>query len=55
MPLSASSFGQAVSVSPYTGKVLGEVDLPGGVSIAPIVADNTLIFLTNGGELVAYR
>jgi outer membrane protein assembly factor BamB len=51
----ASSTGLAYSISPYTGKVLGQVELPAGVTIAPILADKTLIFVTDSGELVAYR
>jgi outer membrane protein assembly factor BamB len=50
-----SSSGQALSLSPYTGKILGSIGLPDGVTIAPIVADKTLIFVTDSGEMVAYR
>jgi outer membrane protein assembly factor BamB len=50
-----SSEGTALSVSPYTGKVLGRIDLPDSTTIPPIVADKTLIFVTDSGELVAYR
>ena len=50
-----SSSGQALSLSPYTGRTLGGIDLPDGVTIAPIVADRTLIFVTDAGEMVAYR
>jgi outer membrane protein assembly factor BamB len=51
----ASSEGEAWAVSPYTGEVLGREELPDGVRIAPIIADDTLIFVTDEGELVAYR
>ncbi|OIQ98409.1 outer membrane protein assembly factor BamB precursor [mine drainage metagenome] len=50
-----SSAGEAMAVSPYTGKVLGSVELSDGVTIAPIVADGTLLFVTTAGDLVAYR
>lgn len=50
-----SSTGRAVSFSPYTGEKLGEEELPAGVTIAPIVADETLLFMTEEGELIAYR
>lgn len=50
-----SSEGTALSVSPYTGKILGQIDLPGSVTISPIVADKTLLIVTDDGELVAYR
>ncbi|HEX7776366.1 MAG TPA: PQQ-binding-like beta-propeller repeat protein [Parvibaculum sp.] len=50
-----SSAGTAVSVSPYTGKIIGKIDLPGKTLIAPIVADGIVYILTDDGELVAYR
>ena len=45
----------ALSVSPYTGEMLGSIDLPDGVLIAPTVANRTLYFLTDRGDLIAYR
>lgn len=51
----ASSEGEALAVSPYTGALLGREELPDGISIAPIIAADTLIFVTDEGELVAYR
>lgn len=51
----AGSHGEAVSVSPYTGEVLGRIDLPGPSAVSPVVADRTLYFLTDGAALVAYR
>lgn len=51
----AGSHGEAMSVSPYTGEVMGRTDLPDGITLAPIVAQDTLIFLTNDADLVAYR
>lgn len=50
-----STTGKAVSVSPYTGKVLGQIDLPGKTLIAPIAAGGIVYILTDGGELVALR
>lgn len=50
-----SSDGEAGSISPYTGKVLGALKLPGPVSVPPIVANNTLYILTDEAELLAYR
>ncbi len=46
---------EAWTLSPYTGEALGRVSLPGRASIAPIVAAQTLLFLTDSGDLVAYR
>lgn len=51
----AGSHGEALSISPYTGEVTGRIELPDDVMIAPIVADDTLIFLTDDAQLVAYR
>ena len=51
----AGSTAEAVSVSPYTGEVLGRIRLPAPVRIAPVVVDATLLFLTESGDLLAYR
>lgn len=53
--LLTSSEGEVVSVSPYTGEVLGKATLPGSAGLPPIVADGTAYFLTDDGELLAYR
>ncbi len=50
-----SSQGQAVSVSPYTGEVLGQLKLPGAALLPPVVANGSLYFLTNDSKLVAMR
>jgi outer membrane protein assembly factor BamB len=50
-----SSIGTAISVSPYTGELLGRTDIPDGTFIAPVVANGTLYLLTNDAELVALR
>jgi len=49
------SHGRAISMSPYSGEVLGEIKLPGKSFLPPIVANQTLYFLTDDAELVAYR
>jgi outer membrane protein assembly factor BamB len=51
----ASSHGTAVSISPYTGELLGRVDIPGGVFIAPIVANGIVYLFTNRAELAALQ
>ena len=51
----AGSNGDAFAVSPYNGRILGAVEMPDGVSVAPIVAADTVFFLANDAELVAYR
>lgn len=50
-----SSEGYAVSISPYTGEILGQVDIPDRAFIAPVVASNTIFILTDDGTLTALR
>lgn len=50
-----SSDGKLVSLSPYTGEMLGWEAAPTGISIAPVIAHDTLYFLTDDADLVAYR
>jgi outer membrane protein assembly factor BamB len=47
--------GVALSVSPYTGAVLGQQALTGPASLAPIVAAGTIYVVTDDGKLVALR
>lgn len=49
------SHGVMLSVDPYTGKLLGQIDLDEGISLPPAVADGTLYFLTDEADLVAFR
>jgi outer membrane protein assembly factor BamB len=51
----AGSNKQVLSVSPYTGDLLGQISVPDGVEIAPIVARETLYILTRDAELIAWR
>jgi len=51
----ASSDEQAYAVSPYDGRIMGEISLPDSVTIEPIVAGDTVYFLSDDAELVAYR
>ena len=53
--LLVSSTGDAASVSPYTGEVLGRIDLPDGALIAPVVADETVYVLTDDAALLALK
>jgi outer membrane protein assembly factor BamB len=47
--------GQALSVSPYTGEILGAIDLPSAAHLSPVVANGTLYFLADDARLVALR
>lgn len=51
----AGSQGEALSISPYTGKIIGRLELPDNVTIPPIVANRTLYFETADAQLLAYR
>ena len=51
----AGSHGAAWALSPYSGTFIGEVDMPDGISVPPIVADGRVIFLTDDAELIAYQ
>jgi outer membrane protein assembly factor BamB len=46
---------QALAVSPYTGQMLGQQDLSGAASLAPIVANGTVSVVTDDGRLLALR
>ncbi len=50
-----SSKGQALSLSPQSGKSLGSLSVGGSMFIAPIVANNTIYFLTDSADLIAMR
>jgi outer membrane protein assembly factor BamB len=43
------------SISPYTGKMLGRVRLSDPILIPPVVAMETVFFLTDDAELIALR
>lgn len=51
----ASSDGRMIEADPQTGKTLRETKLKGAVSLAPVVALNTLFVLSDSGRLTAYR
>lgn len=51
----AGSHGEALSVSPYTGEVIGWIPTGRGVRIQPLVANRTIYFLTDDGDLRALR
>ncbi len=50
-----SSEGHAVAVSPYSGKLLGRLELPKGALIPPVVADGSIYVLSDNGDLIALR
>lgn len=53
--VAVSNTGEAVSVSPYTGAILGLQEFPDGARVPPIVANKTLYILTMDADLLALR
>lgn len=53
--LIGSSTGEVFAVSPYTGKILGKIDVGAAVFVPPIVAGGTVFILNDDGELEAFR
>jgi outer membrane protein assembly factor BamB len=51
----AGSNGALINVSPADGSFQSQVKINDGVSFQPVVANNTLYLLTDGGTLIAYR
>jgi outer membrane protein assembly factor BamB len=49
------SNGDALAISPYSGRLLGRLEMPHGVRVAPVAANGTLYVLTDDGDLVALR
>lgn len=50
-----SSNGVAAAISPYTGELLGKMEIPSGTYISPVVANGTMYLYTSNAELVALR
>ena len=50
-----ASNGDAISISPYTGKALGRIAFSDGSYVAPVLANKTLYIVTQGADLIAYR
>jgi outer membrane protein assembly factor BamB len=51
----AGSNGALINVDPVSGSFQSQVDVNDGISFQPVVANNTLYILTDGGRLIAYR
>jgi outer membrane protein assembly factor BamB len=46
---------KAFAISPYTGAILGQQDLPASVALGPVAVAGTVLFVCNDGRLVALR
>jgi len=53
--LIAGSHGVVLTVSPYEGQVMGQIELDDGMTVTPVVAKGTIYFLTTDADLVALR
>ncbi|MBV6632206.1 MAG: PQQ-binding-like beta-propeller repeat protein [Alphaproteobacteria bacterium] len=53
--LIAGSDGEMLVLEPSDGALVDTIDLPGDVLIDPLVVDNTLLVLDEGGTLSAFR
>ena len=55
MLIVSGSHGIIASISPYSGKFLGAINLKNSIDVSAIVSDKTVFFLTVKGDLLAYR
>ena len=53
--LVVGSSGQVVSISPYTGEILGAMDMGDGLPLPPIAAQETVFLIDDSGELIALK
>lgn len=53
--LVGNSMEEMWSLSPYSGKILGRLEISGPVLIPPIVAKETVYVLTDEADLIAFR
>lgn len=53
--LVGSSDGFVYAISPYTGALLGDIEIGDPIFVSPVVADGTVYILGNDGTLHAYR
>ena len=51
----AGSEGHIVSIHPYDGSVLGRIELGSGISLSPVIAQDSLYMLTDDGDVVCLR
>jgi hypothetical protein len=44
-----------MTVSPYSGEIIGKDEVSGPITLPPSVAGDSLYFLTADADLIAYR
>ena len=47
--------GELLALSPYTGEVIGKLDVRDAMRLAPVVANRVVYILTDSGRLIALR
>ena len=55
MLIVSGSHGIIASISPYTGRFLGAINVKSSVENQAIVSNKTVFFLTTKGNLLAYK
>ena len=55
MLIVSGAHGIIASISPYTGKFLGAINVKSAADNQAIVANGTIFFLTAKGDLLAYK
>jgi outer membrane protein assembly factor BamB len=53
--LIGGTLGELLAVSPYTGEILGKMDLRDPIRLGPVIANRTIYVLTDTGRLIALR
>lgn len=51
----AGAMGEAWAISPYDGRVMGRQRLPGAAAAAPVIVQETALFLLENGSIAAFR
>lgn len=53
--LVAGTLGDLLAISPYTGEVIGKLEVRSPVRLGPVIANRTIYVLTDTGRLIALR
>lgn len=53
--LVAGTLGDLLAISPYSGEILGKLEVRDPVRLAPVIANRTIYVLTDRGRLIALR
>lgn len=53
--LIGGSTGELLALSPYTGQVIGKLELHEPIRLAPVIANRTVYILADSGRLIALR